>query len=147
MVWTFKWNPFRNTFAGLLTADGSLRRHVSHMACTNKRHSDLSVAFRAASFQDFHRKALLSLSTILLQVSFVRPTALLPTGVQFRATRQSFLLSSLSTCPIHLLHGTVRFSIAFFYQMKFCSNCFEQPNSDYNFVVTLLDAMSKASCM
>ena len=62
-----------------LTAYGSLSRDVSQKGCTNT--FALSAAFRAASFQDFHPKALLSLSTILLQVSFGRPTTFLPAGV------------------------------------------------------------------
>ena len=70
----------------MLTAYGSLRRHVSYRACTNKHHSALSVASRAASFQNFHPKALLSLFTIPLQIPFGRPASLFPTGVQFRAT-------------------------------------------------------------
>ena len=86
----------------LLTAYGSLWRHVSHRAFTNIRHPARSPAICAASPQVVHPNARLSLSTIRRHVFLGLPTFRLPTGVQLRATRQSSIGLFLNTCPIHL---------------------------------------------
>ena len=86
----------------LLTAYGSLGRHVSHRACTKVRHSALSAALCAASAHDVHPNASRSFSAILRHVSFGLPIALFPTGVQFITIRQSFVFSNRRIWPIKL---------------------------------------------
>ena len=66
-------------------------------------HISLSYATWCASLQPFHPNLVfISLSTVLLQVSFGLPFFLLPSGFQVNATLTWLLGSLLSMCPIYL---------------------------------------------
>ena len=61
---------FRFSLGRKRSYDSDYDSHSESDSVASENHSASSVAFRAASFQlDFHPKSLLSLSTILLQVS------------------------------------------------------------------------------
>ena len=93
----------------LLTAYGSLGRHVWHRACTRVRHSALC----AATAHDFHPNASRSFSTIRRHVLGL-PIDLFPTCVQFITIRQSFVYSNRRIWPIKLHRLALMMSVILF---------------------------------